>query len=60
MWRVRESRRIGVRVFYEVYKEMPNGETVMRGKWTHKAEAQNVADKLNEEEVFIEDDIDEF
>lgn len=61
MWKVREAKRIGVRTFYEVYKVMPGGETVFRGKWTYPKEAQKLADKLNdEEEVFLEDDIDEF
>ena len=49
MWKVRESKRIGVMVFWEVYKELPTGETIFRGKWKYEAEAQALADKLNKE-----------
>lgn len=50
MWKVRETRRIGVKVLYEVYKTDPNGETVVRGRWTYRKEAEELADKLNKEE----------
>lgn len=49
MWKVRESKKIGVVTFWEVYKVMPGGETIFRGKWKYKAEAQALADKLNKE-----------
>ena len=50
MWKVRETKRIGVKTFWEVYKTMPDGETIIRGKWEREIEAQKLADKLNEEE----------
>ena len=37
--------------FWEVYKIMPGGETIFRGKWKYKAEAQALADRLNREEA---------
>lgn len=49
MWKVRESKKIGVMTFWEVYKVMPGGETIFRGRWKYKAEAQALADKLNKE-----------
>lgn len=51
MWKVRKSKQIGVVTFWEVYKEMPTGETIFRGKWRYKEEAQDLADKLNKEEA---------
>lgn len=51
MWKVRESKRIGVKTFYEVYKVFPNNTTVFRGKWKYPEEAQKLADKLNREEA---------
>ena len=51
MWKVRESKQIGVRTFWEVYKVFPDNTTVFRGKWKYKAEAQALADKLNREEA---------
>ena len=50
MWKVRESKQIGVKTFWEVYKTLPGGETIFRGKWKYEAEAQALADKLNKEE----------
>ena len=50
MWKVRETKRIGVKVFYEVYKKISNSETVVRGRWEYQDEAQALADKLNKEE----------
>ena len=54
MWKVRETKRIGVKVFYEVYKKTSNSETVVRGRWDYKDEAQALADKLNKEEGYDE------
>lgn len=59
MWKVRETKRIGVKVFYEVYKTTPvsltpNTETIVRGRWEYKDEAQALADKLNKEEGYDE------
>jgi hypothetical protein len=51
MWKVREAKQIGVITFWEVYKIMPGGETIFRGKWKYKAEAQALADRLNREEA---------
>lgn len=51
MWKVRETDRIGVRTFWEVYKVFPDNTTVFRGKWKYKEEAQKLADKLNREEA---------
>ena len=51
MWKVRESKKIGVAVFWEVYKVMPNGDTIFRGKWTDFKEAQRLADNLNRKEA---------
>lgn len=49
MWKVRESKKIGAVTFYEVYKVLPSGDTIFRGKWKYEAEAQALADKLNKE-----------
>ena len=54
MWKVRESKRIGVRTFWEVYKELPTGETIFRGKWKYRKEAEALADKLNKEQGYYE------
>ena len=54
MWKVRESERIGVKTFWEVYKVFPDNTTVFRGKWKYEAEAQALADKLNKEEGYDE------
>ena len=35
---------------YEVYRIDSNGETVVRGRWTYRKEAEELADKLNREE----------
>ena len=51
MWKVRESKKIGVVTFWEVFKIMPGGETIFRGKWTDFKEAQKLADTLNREEA---------
>ena len=51
MWKVRESKKIGVATFWEVFKVMPGGETIFRGKWTDFKEAQRLADNLNREEA---------
>ena len=51
MWKVRESKKIGVATFWEVFKVMPSGETIFRGKWTDFKEAQRLADNLNREEA---------
>lgn len=51
MWKVRESKKIGVMTFWEVYKTIPTGETIFRGRWKYRAEAQKLADKLNREEA---------
>ena len=51
MWKVRESKKIGVVTFWEVFKVMPGGETIFRGKWTDFKEAQRLADNLNREEA---------
>lgn len=51
MWKVRESKKIGVVTFWEVYKTMPTGETIFRGKWTDFKEAQRLADNLNKKEA---------
>ena len=47
MWKVRESQPIGVKVFYEVFRELPTGGTVFRGRYERKEDAQQLADKLN-------------
>lgn len=49
MWKVRESKQIGAVTFWEVYKVLPSGDTVFRGKWRYESEAQALADKLNKE-----------
>ena len=54
MWKVRESERIGVKTFWEVYKVFPDNTTIFRGKWKYEAEAQALADKLNKEEGYDE------
>ena len=54
MWKVRETKRIGVKVFYEVYKKTSKTETIYRGRWEYKDEAQALADKLNKEEGYDE------
>lgn len=54
MWKVRETKRIGVKVFYEVYKKTSNSETTVRGRWEYQDEAQALADKLNKEEGYDE------
>ena len=51
MWKVRETKRIGVKTFWEVYKVFPDNTTVFRGRWKYKAEAEALADKLNREEA---------
>lgn len=51
MWKVRESKKVGVRTFWEVFKELPTGETIIRGWWKYKAEAVALADRLNREEA---------
>lgn len=53
MWKVRESKKIGVVTFWEVYKEMPNGETIFRGHWKYREEAQKLANKLNKEQGYV-------
>ena len=54
MWKVRETKKIGVKVFYEVYKKTSKTETIVRGRWEYKDEAQTLADKLNKEEGYDE------
>ena len=54
MWKVRESKQIGVKTFWEVYKTLQGGETIFRGKWKYETEAQALADKLNKEEGYDE------
>lgn len=54
MWKVRETKKIGVKVFYEVYKKTSKTETIVRGRWDYKDEAQALADKLNKEEGYDE------
>lgn len=49
MWKVRKSKQIGAVTFWEVYKVLPSGDTVFRGKWRYESEAQALADKLNKE-----------
>lgn len=49
MWKVRETKRIGVKTFWELYEIQPGGETIIKGKWKYKEEAQKIADKLNKE-----------
>lgn len=51
MWKVRESKKVGVRTFWEVFKELPTGETIIRGWWKYKSEAVALADRLNKEEA---------
>lgn len=54
MWKVKETKRIGDRSFYQVYKELQNGEIVSRGQWEYKTEAEKLADNLNKEEGYYE------
>ena len=54
MWKVRESKKIGVVTFWEVYKTMPEGETIFRGRWKYRKEAEALADKLNKEETYAD------
>ena len=55
MWKVRKTKPIGVKVFYEIYKKTSsNSETIVRGRWDYKDEAQALADKLNKEEGYDE------
>lgn len=51
MWKVRESKKIGAVTFWEVFKVMPGGETIFRGKWTDYKEARRLADNLNKKEA---------
>lgn len=51
LWKVRETPRIGVRTLFEVYRTDSKGETVVRGRWTYRKEAEALADKLNREEA---------
>lgn len=51
MWKVRETPRIGVKTMWEVYKVDENGETVVRGRWMYRKEAEALAKKLNREEA---------
>ena len=51
MWKVRESKKIGVAIFWEVYQVLPTGDTIFRGKWTDFKEAQRIADNLNRKEA---------
>ena len=46
-WKVRKTKTVGVRTFWEVYRVMPGGETIFRGRWTTEKEAQDLANKLN-------------
>jgi hypothetical protein len=54
MWKVRETKKVGVKTFYEVYKTTPSGRTKTRGHWDYHNDAQALADKLNEEEGYDE------
>lgn len=54
MWKIRETKRVGVKTFWEVYKTDTNGETTVRGRWKYQLEAQALADKLNKEEGYDE------
>ena len=54
MWKVRETKKVGVKAFYEVYKTTTTGKTETRGQWDYHKEAQALADKLNEEEGYDE------
>ena len=54
MWKVRETERIGVKVFYSVYRVLPSGDTIFKGRYEYKDEAQKLADKLNEEAGYYE------
>ena len=54
MWKVRETPRIGVKTMYEVYRINSKGETVIRGRWIYKSEAEALADKLNKEDGYYE------
>lgn len=49
MWKVRETERIGAKVFYSVYRVLPSGDTIIKGRYEYEDEAQKIADKLNEE-----------
>ena len=49
MWKVRETQRIGVKVFYDVYKVLPSGDTIFRGRYEYEKEAQDLANRLNKE-----------
>jgi len=51
MWMVRQSKKIGVVTFWEVYKTTPANETIFKGKWTDYKEAVKVADNLNRKEA---------
>ena len=54
MWKVRETPRIGVKTLYEVYRIDSKGETVVRGRWTYRTEAEALAYKLNKEDGYYE------
>ena len=54
MWKVRETKKVGVKAFYEVYKTTTTGKTETRGQWDYHKEAQALADKLNKEEGYDE------
>jgi len=46
-WNIRKTKPIGIRTFWEVYRIMPDGETIFRGRWTTEKEARDVAERLN-------------
>ena len=54
MWKVRETEQIGVRTLWQVFKTMPDGTTISRGRYPYQSEAEQLADKLNEEEGYHE------
>lgn len=49
MWKVRETRPIGIKTFWELYRVLPSGDTITKGRYTYRAEAEELADRLNKE-----------
>lgn len=54
MWKVRETRQIGTKTFWQVYKPKQNKDVETRGHYEYKEEAEKLADKLNKEDGYYE------
>lgn len=54
MWKVRETKPIGIKTFWELYRVLPSGDTITKGRYTYRAEAEELADRLNKEAGYYE------